>query len=114
VHDAGAEKDPHDEIVRSFNERWFQGWDATPEEQRVRFVNLAKKIREHPDYESKYLNNPDSQNRELAYTKIFGEVMNQQRREELELYRMISQDETFRRAMQDMVKWILDRKSLYR
>tara|TARA_R110002124_G_scaffold73398_1_gene196945 strand:- start:558 stop:908 length:351 start_codon:yes stop_codon:yes gene_type:complete len=24
-----------DEIIRSFNERWFHAWDATPEDQRV-------------------------------------------------------------------------------
>ena len=108
VHDTGAERDPLDEIVRSFNERWFQGWDATPEEQRVRFVNLAKKIKEHPDYESKYLYNPDLQNRKLAYEKIFNEVMNQQRRQELELYRLISQDEAFRQAMQATVRQILE------
>jgi type I restriction enzyme R subunit len=108
VHDAGVEKNPLDEIVRAFNERWFQGWDATPEEQRVRFVNLAKKIKEHPDYESKYLHNPDSQNRKLAYEKIFNEVMNQQRRQELDLYRLISQDEAFKQAMQATVRQILE------
>ncbi len=107
THGAGEEKDPLDEIIRSFNDKWFQGWDATPEEQRVRFVNIAQKIKEHPDYESKYLDNPDMQNRDLAYIKIFDEVMNQQRRTELDLYRLISQDDAFRQAMQDTVKRIL-------
>jgi type I restriction enzyme R subunit len=101
------EKDPLDMIVRSFNERWFQGWDATPEEQKVRFVSLAEKIKTHPDFESKYLNNPDPQNRDLAYVKIFNDVMNQQRRNELELYKLIAQDEAFRIAMQDTVKRVL-------
>jgi type I restriction enzyme R subunit len=44
----------------------------------------------------KSLDNPDIQNRDLAYKKIFDEVMNQQRRSELELYKLISQDEAFR------------------
>ncbi len=72
-----------------------------------RFVNIAKKIKEHQDYQSNYVDNPDIQNRDLAYEKIFREVMNQQRRTELELYRMISQDDVFRQAMQDTVKRIL-------
>ena len=38
-------------------------------------------------YQSKYLENKDTQNRDLAYTKIFSEVMQQQRRNELELYK---------------------------
>ena len=107
VHEDEKAKDPLDEIVRSFNERWFHGWNATPEEQRVRLVNIAQKIKEHPDYQTKYLDNPDQQNRELAYAKIFTEVMNQQRRNELELYKMIAQDDAFKRAMQDTVKRLL-------
>jgi len=102
------DKDPLDVIINSFNERWFQGWDATPEEQRVRFINMAQKMKEHPDFQSKYLDNPDSHTRDLAYVKIFDEVMNKQRRSELELYKMISQDDAFRVAMQDTVKRILN------
>jgi hypothetical protein len=36
-------KDPLDEIIKAFNERWFQGWEATPEEQRVKFIHISKK-----------------------------------------------------------------------
>ena len=95
-------------IINSFNERWFQGWDATPEEQRVRFINMAQKMKEHPDFKSKYVDNPDTHTRDLAYMKIFDDVMNQQRRSELELYKMISQDDAFKSAMQDTVKRILN------
>ncbi|HIO90625.1 MAG TPA: type I restriction endonuclease subunit R, partial [Campylobacterales bacterium] len=101
------DKDPLDTIINSFNERWFQGWDATPQEQRVRFINMAQKMKEHPDYESKYADNPDTHTRDLAFVKIFDEVMNKQRRSELELYKMISQDDAFKCAMQDTVKRLL-------
>ncbi len=101
------ERDPLDVIIKNFNERWFQGWDATPEEQKVRFISIAQKIQEHPDYKDKYLDNPDTQNRDLAYIKIFDEVMNSQRRNELELYKMISQDDAFKQAMQSTVRRIL-------
>ncbi|SFV50546.1 Type I restriction-modification system, restriction subunit R [hydrothermal vent metagenome] len=103
----GIEKDPLDEIIKNFNDKWFQGWDATPEEQKVRFVNLAKKIEDHPDYQSKYLENKDNQNRDLAYAKIFSEVMQQQRRNELELYKKVAQDDAFKQAMQDTIKRLL-------
>ncbi len=46
--DGEPEKDPLDEIIRSFNERWFQGWSATPEEQRVKFINVVNSIRYAP------------------------------------------------------------------
>ena len=101
------DKDPLDTIINSFNERWFQGWDATPEEQRVRFINMAQKMKEHPDFQSKYVDNPDTHTRDLAYVKIFDEVMNKQRRNELELYKMVAQDDAFKSAMQDTVKRLL-------
>ena len=103
THGSGEEENPLDMIINSFNEKWFQGWDATPEEQRVRFINMAQKMKEHPDFQSKYVDNPDAHTRDLAYIKIFDEVMNKQRRNELELYKMISQDDAFRIAMQDTV-----------
>jgi len=107
VHDGEPEEDPLDLIIRSFNERWFQGWEATPDEQRVKFVNLAQKMKEHPDYKEKYAENVDTQNREIAFNKIFDEVMGKQRKNELDLYRLISHDEGFKIAMQDTLKRIL-------
>jgi type I restriction enzyme R subunit len=107
AHDGVLVEDPLDLIIRSFNERWFQGWDATPEEQRVKFINLAKSMREHPDYQEKYADNPDEQNRNIAFQKIFDDVMAKQRKIELELYRMIAKDDAFKVAMQDTVKRIL-------
>ena len=55
VHAIDEEKDPLEEIIKTFNERWFQGWDATPEEQRMKFINLSKSIEEHPDFKTKYI-----------------------------------------------------------
>jgi type I restriction enzyme R subunit len=75
AHDSEEQRDPLDLIIASFNERWFQGWEATPEEQRVKFVNIAQSMRIHPDFKEKYSENPDVQNREIAFRKIFDEVM---------------------------------------
>jgi type I restriction enzyme R subunit len=49
AHGGTDDKDELDLIIKSFNERWFQGWEATPEEQRAKFINLAQKMKEHPD-----------------------------------------------------------------
>lgn len=108
AHDADDQEDPLDLIIRSFNERWFQGWEATPEEQRVKFVNIANSMRIHPDFNEKYSQNPDVQNREIAFKKIFDEVMAKQRRTELDLYRLISKDEAFKVAMQETLKRMLN------
>jgi len=95
-------------IVKNFNERWFHGWSATPEEQRVKFVNLAEKIKTHPDFNEKYAANSDAQNREIAFAKIFDEVMGKQRKNELDLYRLMAKDEGFKQAMQNTIKRILE------
>jgi len=107
AHGGDDEKDPLDLIVKSFNERWFQGWEATPEEQRVKFLNLARGMRNHPDFKEKYADNPDSQNREIAFRKIFNEVLSRDRKNELDLYRKITQDEAFAKAMLDTMERIL-------
>jgi type I restriction enzyme R subunit len=107
AHGEETEIDPLDLIIKSFNERWFQGWEATPDEQRVKFVNLAQRMKEHPDFKEKYAENADIQNREIAFNKIFDEVMGKQRKNELDLYRLISQDEGFKMAMQDTLKRML-------
>ncbi len=107
VHDGDSEKDELDLIIKSFNERWFQGWEATPDEQRAKFVNLAQKMKEHSDFKEKYADNTDAQNREIAFRKIFDDVMGKQRKNELDLYRLVSQDEVFKIAMQDTLKRML-------
>jgi len=107
AHGSDTEEDPLDLIINSFNEKWFQGWEATPEEQRVKFVTLAKNIQAHPDYLEKYSENADVQNREIAFKKIFDDVMAQQRKIELDLYKKVTQDDSFRIAMQDTLKRIL-------
>ncbi|OOF84005.1 DEAD/DEAH box helicase [Rodentibacter ratti] len=92
------EKDPIDEIIKTFNERWFQGWSATPEEQRVKFINITERIRKHKDFEQKYKNNPDIHTRGLAFEQILRDVMSERHRDELELYKLFAKDPAFKMA----------------
>ncbi|MBF0230870.1 MAG: type I restriction endonuclease subunit R [Desulfamplus sp.] len=107
---AGGEeqKDPLDEIVKAFNERWFHGWDATPEDQKIKFVMLSKHIQAHPDYQSKVADNHDSQHRDLALRKILDDVMSEQRKKELELYKLYAKDDSFYQAFFDTMKRIVE------
>jgi type I restriction enzyme, R subunit len=107
AHGEEAEEDPLDLIIKSLNERWFQGWEATPDEQTIKFVNLAQKMKEHPDFKEKYADNTDRQNREIAFNRIFDDIMGKQRKNELDLYRLVSQDEGSKIAMQDTLKRML-------
>jgi type I restriction enzyme R subunit len=107
--DGDQETDPLDEIIRSFNERWFQGWSATPEEQRVKFVNIVNSIREHPDYTAKYEENADPYNRGLALEKILQDVMLKRRKDELELYKLFASDPAFKTAWSQNIEQVLNK-----
>jgi len=107
AHGGDDDHDLLDKIIRNFNERWFQGWSATPEEQRIKFINIADSIKAHPDFEEKYKNNQDTHNRELAFEKIFEEVMLKNRRNELDLYKLLSTDAAFKAAMQQSLRQLI-------
>jgi len=107
AHGGEKDEDPLDIIINSFNERWFQAWDATPEERKIKFLSLAKNIEAHPDFLEKYSENADTQNREIAFKKMFDEIIAQQRKMELDLYKKVTQDDAFRIAMQDTLKRML-------
>jgi len=98
AHGTEEQKETLDEIISSFNEKWFHGWEATPEDQKVKLVTLGRHITAHPDYKDKVADNMDLQTRELAFKKILEEVMSQQRRQELELYKLYAKDDAFRQA----------------
>ena len=102
------DQDRLDAIIASFNERWFGGWVDTPEELRVKLINLANSISAHPDFASKFQNNTDQQNSGLAFAKIFDEVMMNDRRKYLELYRLWSTDPAFKTAMQQCLREMVE------
>lgn len=104
AHGSEEEHDPLDLIINSFNEKWFQGWEATPEDQRIKFITLSKQIQAHPDYQLKVASNPDNANRDLAFRKILDEVMSKQRKNELDLYRLYAKDDAFYQAFFDTMK----------
>lgn len=70
---------------------------------KVKFINIANSIRQHPDFKTKYQDNPGPHNRELAFEKMLKEVMLQRRKDELELCKLFAADPAFKSAwMQSM------------
>lgn len=106
-HFGDGDKDPLDEIVRAFNERHFAGWEATPEEQRVKFINIAKHVVNHADYKAQVEDNPDSQNRQLALERLIQQAISVERRRELDLYKRYASDPDFKRAFDASVSRLL-------
>ena len=92
------QQDPLDQIITAFNERFFAGWEATPDEQRVKILSIARYVRENPKYKEQVENNPDEQNRKIAFNELIKQAMIQRRKQDLELYRMYASDEDFERT----------------
>ncbi len=104
----GDEEDTLDAIIAEFNERWFSGWEATPEEQRMKLIQMYQSISQHSDYDRKYAQNPDEQNRDLALQKMIDEVLSKQRRQELGLYKLHAKDDGFKQAFFITMKRMLE------
>jgi type I restriction enzyme R subunit len=103
AHGAEDDRDPLDLIIELFNDRWFKGWNVTPEEKRVKYFSIAEKIRQHPDFVEQFERNHDDLTRRIAFNKIFEETFAKQRRNDLELYRLMNSDEAAKLAMQEML-----------
>lgn len=98
------EKDPLDEIIETFNQKWFQGWEATPKEQRVKFIQLVDKLKVHDKYKLQYETNNDKHTKRLALEEMLTEIMNKERKKELDLYKLFASDEAFRTGMLDSIE----------
>jgi len=107
IHGNEEHHDPLDEIIRHFNERWFESWNATPEEQRVKFVNIARHVMNAVGYQAQVVDNPDEQNRRIALEKLIGHAVNRERRRELDLYKRYASDDDFKRAFDASIMRIL-------
>lgn len=106
-HEEGGEESPLDEIIRHFNERFFDAWDATPEEQRVKLINILEHVKGNADYQTQVLNNTDTQNRRIALESLISDAINKERRRELELYKLYAGDTDFKKALNESLMRIL-------
>ena len=40
------DKEELDVILQEFNEKWFKGWDTTPEEQKVKLTAIVNSVKQ--------------------------------------------------------------------
>src|SRR5690606_24190951 len=84
-----------DTIISKFNEKWFQGWSATSNDQRVIIIDLVKRLQEHQHFTKKYKENLDPHTRSLAFKKMLDEIMVVQRKNMVDLYNLYRKDPAF-------------------
>ncbi len=103
----GVEKDPLDAILKAFNEQHFAGWEATPEEQRIKLLNIAKHVMKNPAYKAQVEDNQDIQNRQLALETLIQGAISIERKRELDLYKRYATDPDFKRAFDSTISQVL-------
>ena len=96
-------KSPLDVILQEFNERWFKGWDATPDDQKAKLRNMAKAVTENEDYKTMVVGNPDQQAVEMMYARIIDSIVRQKRKGDMSLYKQYQQNEGFRADFQNLL-----------
>lgn len=89
-------KDPLDQILAEFNERWFKGWDATPDDQKAKLIGVAKAVADDEDYKTLVVGNPDQQAVDAAMAIIIDRIIRQKRKGDMSLYKEYQQNEGFK------------------
>ena len=112
AHGDDEPKDPLDEIIKAFNQRWFAGWEATPAEQRVKFINIAQHVFNNPNYQTQVVDNQDEQNSRIALENLISKAVSQERKKELDLYKRYAQDPEFKRAFDSSIMRLLSSKDI--
>ncbi|HHP7242852.1 MAG TPA: type I restriction endonuclease subunit R, partial [Cyclobacteriaceae bacterium] len=112
AHGSDEEKDPLDEIIRTFNDRFYAGWEETPEEARIRTISFFRNVTQHKDFEQKVKNNSDEQNSEIALRKIMDEVLMAKRKANVEEYKKWVTDDAYKIGMIELMKRMIDNPNL--
>ena len=100
--------DPLDVIIKEFNEHWFRGWEATPDDQKEKLVNITKAVANDADYQNLVIGNPDQQAVEAAMAMIIDRVIRQKRKGDMSLYREYQQNDAFKVGFRTLITRMLD------
>ena len=107
-------KDPLDAILEEFNERWFKGWSATPEDQKAKFVNVTKVVANDKDYQELVVGNPDQQAVNTALAMIIDKAVRKMRQSDMALYKSYQQNEGFKDGFRSVIiKMLGDSTEVY-
>ena len=102
-----ANKDPLDEILKEFNERWFKGWNATPDDQKTKLISVAQAVANDDDYKTLVVGNPDQQAVDAIMVEIIDKIMRQKRKGDNSLYKEYQQNDAFKTGFRNVVMRML-------
>ncbi len=95
-------------ILKEFNERWFKGWEATPEDQKTKLMSMAKAVVENEDYQTLVVGNPDQQAVDEIFARIVASVIRDKRNSDMSLYKQFRQNEAFKANLQHVIRTMVE------
>ena len=109
VNAGGVEedKDPLDEILKEFNNRWFNGWDATPDDQKTKLVSVAQAVAADENYKALVVGNPDQQAVDALMIEIIDRIIRQKRKGDMSLYKEYQQNDGFKADFRSVITRML-------
>ena len=109
VNAGGVEetKDPLDQILQEFNNRWFNGWDATPDDQKTKLISVAQAVADDEDYQTLVVGNPDQQAVDALMITIIDRIMRKKRKGDNSLYKEYQQNEGFKADFRSVITRML-------
>ncbi|MBQ3636655.1 MAG: type I restriction endonuclease subunit R [Bacteroidales bacterium] len=87
------------QIIEEFNEHHFNGWEATPEDQKTKLISIATAIKTDSDYKNLVVGNPDPEAVETTLNGIIDRVIRMKRTGDMSLYKQYQQNEDFKAQM---------------
>lgn len=111
VHAGGDDaepRDPLDVILAEFNDHWFTGWEATPDDQKAKLISITRAVAQDEDYRDLVVGNPDKEAVDQALQLIIDRIIRQQRRGDMSLYREYQQNDSFKSNLRNVVGRMLE------
>ena len=96
-----------DNILKEFNERWFKGWEATPDDQKTKLVSITAAVAADEDYQTLVVGNPDQQAVDEAMKMIIDRIVRQKRKGDMSLYKEYQQNEGFKSNFRNLISRML-------
>jgi type I restriction enzyme R subunit len=109
----GGEGEPEhetlDDIIQAFNQKWFDGWKNTPEEQKVKVTAIAHAIAENEDYKERVVGNQDTDAADRFFFQLIQSYMIKKRKDDMSLYKQFRDNPEFAADFTALIRRSIDR-----
>ena len=102
------DKDSLDHIVQEFNEHWFKGWKATPDEQKTKFIIIAKTVTEDEAYKNLVVGNENPQGVAEVFADILERIMVRQHESDDSLYQLWRNSAEFKASFTNVIRRMIE------